>query len=109
MIKTKNKNNIPITEIKISLGDSDCDKAMVKMLKNSSSVSIVSETKSELIVRPVEQQKQAQNITPKVEMIKVASIKKNRSPLFRSLFKPKAKAHYDFSKIISISGFLLNK
>lgn len=111
MIKNKNEKDVPIAAIKISVGNSDCDKIMIKMLKSSSSISIIEESDKELLVCPAEPQKLIKTNPTKVEVIKVIPTNKSRSPLFGSLFRPKRRnqPHYDFTKIISISGLLLNK
>lgn len=111
MKKTKNEKDAPIAAIKISVGNSDCDKIMIEMLKSSSSISILEESDKELLVCPVESQKLVKTNPMKVEVIKVIPTNKSRPPIFDSLFRPKRRKQprYDFSKIISISGLLLNK
>lgn len=95
--------------IRITINDSDCDKAMIKMLKGSSSFTIVSETDSELVVCPLRPRETFESIAPEVKLLNISPQKNIRKTIV-SFLKPNPKRKKrDFGKIISISGVLLNK
>jgi len=109
MARKRTEESFKKVSIRITINNSDCDKAMIKMLKDSSSFTIVSETDNELVVCPLKPRETFESIAPEVKLLNISPQKNIRKTIVSFLTPKPRRKKRDFGKIISISGVLLNK
>ncbi len=108
------RNQLNHSVVRIKLDNDEYDELIVKMIKASSKMTVISESSDELVVQSIKTFEPIKNIVPNVNLIKIEKKHKNRiikylidiSTRFTNLIRHNKN---DYTKIICISGFFMYK